>query len=830
MSRKLAYIGLLLIVLNFSQPAFSAVSLLGSWVTGTSHTKEAGSNRILVVIGHAEGSSGSNPVLSAVTYGGQTMTKVADKTQTWDATARAYVAVFILNEAGVAAASSSTISATWSGTSSNHLTSVFLGNADQANIIGDIAVNGVRALATIATSALATSDGDIVIAGVTCTGTGTYTPNNGFTEGAESPISNADGCGIYKSATGVPETSSVTHSTSTNHQAIVGFVVQAIPDANRASHPSPGNGISGVTVTTSLSWDEPAGYTPTSYDVYFGTSPAVRSNPRYTVYTASYTPPEYLAAETTYYWAVDSNDAGTVYAGDSWSFTTYVPIDGDLVANYVISLNLPGTTYYADLCAYYGVLVWSELTGNTAMRDSIIAKYPVNYYNGSQMPPKGDVDKNVYGIYPFEMYRQTGDANYLTAALYLADDEFANPRPDGLSAYTRFWIDDTYMIGSLQTQAYKSMGNIIYANRAVTQLLGYMGDVEDMQAANGLFYHTLSSLNHWGRGNGWAAAAMTEVLLAIPQDHPRRTELLGKYQAMMAGLVTYQGAGGMWYEVLNMGGDPRNWYESSCTGMFIFALATGVRQGWLPEQPYKKAAFDGWAGLANFVDSQGRALQVCTGTGASSGVQYYFDRPREIGNTHAEAGIIWAATAMAYLLNDTNAPPAAPTDLTATAGNEMVSLDWNDNSEADLDGYNVYRSLTSGSGYSKLNVALVADSNYIDSTAVNGTPYYYVVTALDVNGYESGYSNEATATPWFQTCAELQAGGYGLASDLNGDCYVNYEDLEVIANYWLSTCTEPSNCEGADFEPADGIVDLYDFSDFAIQWLECNDPEDSNCG
>ena len=173
-----------------------------------------------------------------------------------------------------------------------------------------------------------------------------------------------------------------------------------------------------------------------------------------------------------------------------------------------------------------------------------------------------------------------------------------------------------------------------------------MGIVENLQQANGLFYHTLSAPFHWGRGNGWAAAAMTEVLLAIPEDDPNRPLLLTKYQNMMAGLVAYQSASGMWYQVLNMGSDPRNWPESSCTGMFVFAMATGVKEGWLPEVPYKKAALDGWASLANYVDSQGRALQVCTGTSQSTGVQYYFDRPREIGNTHAEAAVIWAAKAI----------------------------------------------------------------------------------------------------------------------------------------------------------------------------------------
>lgn len=650
MLRKLAYIGLVLMVLTLNRPALGEVNLLGSWVTGTSHTKEAGSNRILVVIGHAEGNTGSNPYLSTVTYGGQAMTKIAAKTQTWDAVTRAYVAVFILNEAGVAAASGSTISASWSK-DSNSLTSVFLGNVDQSNLIGDIAIGGVKDAATVATSALATSNGDMVIAGATCTETGTYTANNGFTKDVDLSVSNFDGMGGHKAATGAAETPSITHSTSSNRQAIIGFVVQGILDANKASHPSPGSGISGVSAAAGLSWDAPVAYTPTSYAVYFGTNSSVRSNPKYTVATNSYNPPSYLTEGTTYYWAVDSNNAGTIYTGGDWSFTTYVPIDGNLVANYVVSLNLPNTTYYADICAYYGVLVYSELTGNTALKNSIIAKFPTNYYNGSLMPPEGSQDKNVYGIYPFELYRQTGDANYLTSALYLADKEFENPLSNGLANYnyTRFWIDDTYMIGSLQVQAYKSTGDINYANHAVTQLLGYMGAVENLQQANGLFYHTSTTPIHWGRGNGWAAAAMTEVLLAISEDHPQRAQLLTKYQNMMAGLVAYQSASGMWYQVLNLGSDPRNWPESSCTGMFIFALATGVKEGWLPEVPYKKAALDGWAALANYVDSQGRALQVCTGTGSNTDVQFYFDRPREIGNTHAEAAVIWAVTAIKRL-------------------------------------------------------------------------------------------------------------------------------------------------------------------------------------
>ena len=94
-----------------------------------------------------------------------------------------------------------------------------------------------------------------------------------------------------------------------------------------------------------------------------------------------------------------------------------------------------------------------------------------------------------------------------------------------------------------------------------------------------------------------------------------------------------------------------------------------------------------------------------------------------------------------------DAPPGAPTGLAATAGNGQVTLDWADNTESDLSGYNVYRSTTQGSGYAKINSTLVLTSNYVDSTVINGTTYYYVVTAVDTGSNESVSSNEVSATP-----------------------------------------------------------------------------------
>jgi unsaturated rhamnogalacturonyl hydrolase len=638
----------LLTALCLSQPVFSQVNLSGSWATGTSHTKAAGTDRALIFIAHGERAGTMD--ISSVTYGGQSMTKVIETSiSSGSPTTYAYVVAYILNEAGVAAATNNNFVVTWDTTPTEvKYASVFLSNVNQTISVGATGTGG-STTNPVTTSALATSNGDMVIDAATCGNTGTYTLNGGFTQGTHQSSGSSTGVTGYKSATGASETPSASHNNiSGNRQVIIGFVVQGTPsDPNKASNPNPGNGATNVSLTTNLSWTAGAG--ATSNDVYFGTNPEAHGNPKHTVYTNSYDPPGGLAEETTYHWAVDANDDGIITPGDDWSFMTLVPVPGvgDRVADYIVSQAL--TTYYASACSYYGVLVYSEVTGDTGLKNSVIAAYPSSYYTGQTMPPEGDVDKNIYGILPFELYRQTGDANYLTSAQYLADKEFETPRPDGLSEYTRFWIDDTYMIGSLQAQAYKSTGNINYANRAVTQLLGYMGAVENLQQANGLFYHTLSAPIHWGRGNGWAAAAMTEVLLSIPEDHPQRAQLLTKYQSMMSALVTYQGASGMWYQVLDMGSDPRNWAESSCTGMFVFALTTGVDKGWLPEQPYKQAALDGWAALENYVNPDGRVREICTGTGASSDVQYYFDRPREVGNPHGQAAVIWAATAIGRL-------------------------------------------------------------------------------------------------------------------------------------------------------------------------------------
>ena len=90
--------------------------------------------------------------------------------------------------------------------------------------------------------------------------------------------------------------------------------------------------------------------------------------------------------------------------------------------------------------------------------------------------------------------------------------------------------------------------------------------------------------------------------------------------------------------------------------------------------------------------------------------------------------------------------PSAPTSLTATAtSSSQINLDWSNNTEGDLFGYNVYRSLSSGGPYS-LIYGGATTSAYSDLGLVASTTYHYVVTAVDTSGNESLTSTQASAT------------------------------------------------------------------------------------
>ncbi len=85
---------------------------------------------------------------------------------------------------------------------------------------------------------------------------------------------------------------------------------------------------------------------------------------------------------------------------------------------------------------------------------------------------------------------------------------------------------------------------------------------------------------------------------------------------------------------------------------------------------------------------------------------------------------------------------ATPVNLVAASTAEAINLNWSQGISPDVVSYKIYRSNASGDGFSEIASVSTDETSYSDTNVEIGTTYYYVVTAIDSDGGESGYSNE----------------------------------------------------------------------------------------
>jgi unsaturated rhamnogalacturonyl hydrolase len=308
---------------------------------------------------------------------------------------------------------------------------------------------------------------------------------------------------------------------------------------------------------------------------------------------------------------------------------------------------------YPEVCTWYGALTFAKQTGNKALTGQLAQRFEPLFTSEAGLVPVPDhVDHSVFGSVPLELYMQTKDQRYLQMGKGIADKQWGAPegprvKPEshgyhqrGLTWQTRMWIDDMFMITAVQSQAYRATGDTQYINRAAREMVVYL---DSLQKPNGLFYHAPDVPFFWGRGDGWMAVGMAELLRSLPKENPNYARIMKGYRTMMASLLKYQAPTGMWRQLID---DPQAWPETSCTGMFTFAFITGVKEGWLEKESYGPAARKGWLALISYLDENNDIREVCQGTNKKDDRQYYLDRQRITGDMHGQAPVLWCATAL----------------------------------------------------------------------------------------------------------------------------------------------------------------------------------------
>ncbi|WP_019637667.1 glycoside hydrolase family 88/105 protein [Paenibacillus fonticola] len=227
------------------------------------------------------------------------------------------------------------------------------------------------------------------------------------------------------------------------------------------------------------------------------------------------------------------------------------------------------------------------------------------------------------------------------------DGAFFRECPGEYSADT-MWADDLYMSVPFLIRYAEAAGKPEALDEAARQCLlfnsylfmeqeGVMSHVFD-------FKYGKPTRVPWGRGNGWVLFTLSELLEKLPEGHADRGELVRMYRQLCKGITALQSASGLWHQVLNR---PDAYEEASCTAMFVYALARGVRFGWIePElrHSYAATAMKGWRGLTEqAMDRRGNVHGVCSGSRYSFIPDYYMYDLRTVVNDNHGIGIMMLA-------------------------------------------------------------------------------------------------------------------------------------------------------------------------------------------
>lgn len=312
----------------------------------------------------------------------------------------------------------------------------------------------------------------------------------------------------------------------------------------------------------------------------------------------------------------------------------------------------PNYITYPDACAWLGALWFGKVTKNEPLLDKLKDRFEPLFSTEQKMLPRmNHVDHNVVGAVPLELYIQKkGDQRYYDLGMRYADTQWEAPvdaTPEqkayadkGYSWQTRIWIDDMFMITTIQSQAYRATGDRKYIDRAAREMAMYL---KKIQRPNGLFYHSPEAPFFWARGNGWMAAGMAQLLSILPKDNSDRTTIMEAYKKMMNTLKQNQDPDGMWHQLID---EPASYKETSGTAMFTYAMIVGVKHGWLDKKEYGTAARKGWLALVTYINENDEITNVCEGTNIKNDKNHYMNRKQITSDLHAHAPLLWCAVAL----------------------------------------------------------------------------------------------------------------------------------------------------------------------------------------
>jgi unsaturated rhamnogalacturonyl hydrolase len=301
--------------------------------------------------------------------------------------------------------------------------------------------------------------------------------------------------------------------------------------------------------------------------------------------------------------------------------------------------------------------------------DGSIRTYDLLEYNIDHITP---------GRVVMALYRETKDEKYKKAADLLREQLNWQPRTKEGGYWHKhrypyqMWLDGLYMGEPFSAEYAQVFNHPKEFDDVINQFVWMEKHARDSNT--GLLYHawdeskkqrwadpeTGRAPGFWGRGMGWYAIALVDVLDYIPKDHPRRKEMIAILQRLAAALKNYQDpASGAWWQVVDKATKQGNYVEASASCMFVYALAKGSRLGYI-DKSYSALARKGYDGiLKNFIETDSDGTIHLTKTVSVGGLggspyrdgtfEYYISEPLRTDDLKGVGPFIQASIEMELL-------------------------------------------------------------------------------------------------------------------------------------------------------------------------------------
>ncbi|WP_352422672.1 glycoside hydrolase family 88 protein [Proteiniphilum sp.] len=247
--------------------------------------------------------------------------------------------------------------------------------------------------------------------------------------------------------------------------------------------------------------------------------------------------------------------------------------------------------------------------------DGTIKTYNLERYNIDHINP---------GRMLYPIYKRTGNTKYLKALQLLRSQMVTHPRISNGGYWHKqiyphqVWLDGLYMACPFLAEYGKTFDEPGLFDEVALQLDTAWEDLIDEKS--GLLYHgwdesreqrwsdpvTGKSPHFWSRSIGWYMMALVDVLDFVPENHPKRNDIIDKLNKLSSTVDQYRDPEtGMWYQVTDLPDREGNYLESSGSIMFIYTWVKGAQKGYLPEEFAEKgaAAYDQY--LKQFIRENG---------------------------------------------------------------------------------------------------------------------------------------------------------------------------------------------------------------------------------